>query len=101
MYTQPATAEQCLHNALKVVNAIHSLGIDYDIQAIDITDPNPISLMLLSVHLYFNLPQYLPKSTVDFVGGLHSTVLRQVRFTTPHISDHLICLIHIKSSNKL
>ena len=32
MYTQPASAEQCLHNALKVVNAIRFIGIEYDIQ---------------------------------------------------------------------
>ena len=32
MYTHPATAEQCLHNALKVVNAMRSVGVDYDIQ---------------------------------------------------------------------
>lgn len=78
MYTHPASAEQCLHNALKLVSALRLLGIDYDIQAIDITDPNPISLLLLVIHLYNNLPHYLPKGNVDFVGALHTMVLRQV-----------------------
>ena len=32
MYTHPATAEQCLHNALKIVNAMRYVGLDYDIQ---------------------------------------------------------------------
>lgn len=32
MYTHPATAEQCLHNALKITNAMRYAGIDYDIQ---------------------------------------------------------------------
>lgn len=32
MYTHPATAEQCLHNALKIVNAMRHVGLDYDIQ---------------------------------------------------------------------
>ena len=63
---------------LQVVNAMRAIGIDYDIQAIDITDPNPISLLLMCVHLYQNLPHYLPKTTVEFVGGLHATVQRQV-----------------------
>ena len=31
MYTHPTTAEQCLHNALKVVEAIRYLGMDYDV----------------------------------------------------------------------
>lgn len=79
MYTQPATAEQCLHNALKISSALRFIGIDYDIQAIDITDPNPIALMLLVLHLYNNLPQYIPKSSVEFVGTLHETVKRQVK----------------------
>ena len=78
MYTHPATAEQCLHNALKIVNAMRYAGIDYDIQAIDVTDPNPIPLLMLCVHLYQRLPQYLPKASVQFTGGLHSTVSRQV-----------------------
>lgn len=82
MYTHPATAEQCLHNALKVVNAMRFAGIDYDIQAIDITDPNPIALLLLCTHLYQRLPQYLPKATVEFSGPLHSTVSRQVTSTS-------------------
>ena len=83
MYTQPTTAEQCLHNALKVVHALHYLRIEYDIQAIDITDPNPVSLLLLCHHLYENLPPYLPKANVEFVGGLHQTVLRQVKLSNP------------------
>lgn len=32
MYTHPSTAEQCLHNALKIVNAMRYVGVDYDIQ---------------------------------------------------------------------
>ena len=32
MYTHHSTAEQGLHNALKVVNALQEIGIDYDIQ---------------------------------------------------------------------
>jgi hypothetical protein len=84
MYTQPSTAEQCLHNALKVSNAMKYIGIEYDIQAIDITDPNPISLMLLCAHLYQRMPQYIPKTSVEFTGELHSTVMRQVSFSRLH-----------------
>ncbi|PIK59126.1 hypothetical protein BSL78_03931 [Apostichopus japonicus] len=83
MYTHPSTAEQCLHNALKVVTAFRYIGLDYDIQAIDITDPNPVSLLMLCVHLYQRLPQYTPKTTVEFVGTLHETVIRQVQLSNP------------------
>lgn len=32
MYTHPSTAEQCLHNALKVTSALKQIGLEYDIQ---------------------------------------------------------------------
>lgn len=32
MYTCPSKAEQCLHNVLKVVEALRHIGLDYDIQ---------------------------------------------------------------------
>ncbi|XP_052708553.1 cilia and flagella-associated protein 47-like isoform X1 [Crassostrea angulata] len=83
MYTHPSTAEQCLHNALKIVNAMRYVGVDYDIQAIDITDPNPIALLMLCVHLYQKIPQFLPKATVEFSGRLHTTVCRQVKLSNP------------------
>ena len=68
----------CLLIIYQVVNAMRYIGLDYDIQAIDITDPNPIALMMLSVYIYQKLPLYLPKSTVTFVGSLHQAVQRQV-----------------------
>ena len=53
MYTAPATPEQCLHNTLILVKAIRSIGLDYDIQATDITDPNPIALLMVSLKVCF------------------------------------------------
>ena len=44
------------------------------------TDPNPIALLMLCIHLYQRLPQYLPKASVQFTGGLHCTVSRQVQY---------------------
>ncbi|XP_076467202.1 cilia and flagella-associated protein 47-like [Babylonia areolata] len=83
MYTQPSTAEQCLHNALKIVTAMRYAGMDYDVQAVDITDPNPIMMLLLVVQLFQTLPCYLPKATMEFTGSLHSTVTRQVKVSNP------------------
>ncbi|KAF6028085.1 CHDC2 [Bugula neritina] len=65
-------------NILQVVNAMRYIGIDYDIQAIDITDPNPVSLLMLCVYLCQKLPMYLPKITVTLSGALHQTVQRQI-----------------------
>ncbi|CAL1538368.1 unnamed protein product [Lymnaea stagnalis] len=87
MYTHPVTAEQCLHNALKVITAMKYAAIDFDIQAIDITDPNPINLLLLLVNLYQRLPSYLPKTTIEFVGTLHQPVIRQVKVTNTSVKS--------------
>lgn len=35
-------------------------------------------MLILCVHLYETLPQYLPKDTIEFVGGLHATIVKQV-----------------------
>ena len=55
MYTAPATPEQCLHNTLILVKAMRSVGIDYDIQATDITDPNPIALLMVRKYIHNNM----------------------------------------------
>ena len=48
MYTAPSSPEQCLHNTLIFVKSLRNVGMDYDIQATDITDPNPIALLMVS-----------------------------------------------------
>jgi hypothetical protein len=42
MYVMADTAEKCFHNALILIDSIRELGLDYDINSLDITDPNPI-----------------------------------------------------------
>ena len=79
MYTDPTTPEQCLHNALKIVSALRAIGLEFDIQAIEITDPNPLSLLLLVYELYQKLPYYLPKEVVHFEGQMHGISTRQIR----------------------
>uniref|UniRef100_UPI00398E85F1 cilia- and flagella-associated protein 47-like isoform X2 n=1 Tax=Pristiophorus japonicus TaxID=55135 RepID=UPI00398E85F1 len=83
MYTSPATPEQCLHNSLVLLNAFYAIGLDFDIQATDISDPNPIMMLMLCVYLYERLPSYLPKMTVEFTGDLHATIVKQVRLQNP------------------
>ena len=53
MYTHPATAEQCLHNALKIVNAMRFAGIDYDIQV--------SSFNILLKHIYTGGTGFTPR----------------------------------------
>ncbi|XP_023779114.1 cilia- and flagella-associated protein 47 [Cyanistes caeruleus] len=83
MYTNPKTYEQFLHNSLILVKALHAISLDLDIKATDICDPNPVMMLILCVHLYDTLPQYLPKSSIEFTGPLHATIVKQVRLKNP------------------
>ncbi|XP_039602238.1 cilia- and flagella-associated protein 47-like [Polypterus senegalus] len=78
IYTNPTSLEQCLHNALLLVKAFHAINLEIDVQATDISDPNPIMMIMLCVYLYEKLPQYVPKKTIEFSVGLHCSSIRQV-----------------------
>lgn len=64
-------------------------------QPTDLTEPNPITLLLLCIHLYQRLPHYLPRATVKFEGPLHGRVTKHVGFDfclfrRIQLSSHLI-----------
>ena len=60
------------------------------LQAVDLTDPNPISLLLFCTHLYLNLPQYIPKCCVEFLGGLDEKVVKMVSLDMKGIGYALV-----------
>ncbi|KAK5847639.1 hypothetical protein PBY51_016749 [Eleginops maclovinus] len=83
MYTTTNSLEQTLHNNIIVAQALTALSLNLDVQPIDLSDPNPVQMLMLCVHLYERLPQYLPLQTITLSGGLHSTLRKQVRLTSP------------------
>ena len=78
MYVMADTAEKCFHNALILIDSIRELGLDYDINSLDITDPNPIAMILFCAFLYDKLPNYVPSATIEFSSPLHQTVNKKV-----------------------
>ena len=58
------------------------LQIDYDLEATDITDPNPVSMIMLVNHLHEILPKYNPamnnQSEVVFEAGLGQTQTKDI-----------------------
>ena len=48
------------YNRLVIVDIMRQLQIDYDLEATDITDPNPVAMILLVNHLREILPKYKP-----------------------------------------
>lgn len=83
MYVHPTSGEQYLQNALILVTCLLQLGLEYDLQALDITRADPICMCLLVCHLYEHLPDYLSKGTIQFGGILHEPSTSQVKITNP------------------
>ncbi|KAM4602134.1 cilia and flagella-associated protein 47-like [Polymixia lowei] len=83
MYIRGSSLEQILHNNIILVQALTALCLNIDIQPTDLSDPNPVQMLMLCVHLYERLPQYLPLCTVRLSGDLHSTFSKQVRLKNP------------------
>ncbi|XP_068446525.1 cilia- and flagella-associated protein 47-like isoform X2 [Clinocottus analis] len=83
MYSTTGSLEQILHNNIIVAQVLTALGLNIDVQPTDLSDPNPVQMVILCVHLYERLPQYLPLRTVTLSGSLHSTFSKQVRLKSP------------------
>ncbi|XP_032362160.1 cilia- and flagella-associated protein 47 isoform X3 [Etheostoma spectabile] len=83
MYTTTSSLEQILHNNIIVVQALTALFLNLDVQPTDLSDPNPVQMLMLCVHLYERLPQYLPLHTVTLSGGLHCIFRKQVHLKNP------------------
>ncbi|CAF0834043.1 unnamed protein product [Brachionus calyciflorus] len=83
MYVTADTAEKCFHNALILIECCRKIGLDYDINSLDITDPNSISLILFSAFLFHKLPNYLPSTTIDFSSPLHQVATKHIKISNP------------------
>ncbi|XP_055360929.1 cilia- and flagella-associated protein 47-like isoform X3 [Betta splendens] len=83
MYITTSSQEQILHNNIIVIQALTALSLNIDVQPTDLSDPNPVQMLMLCAHLYERLPQYLPQHTITLSGSLHSTFTKQVRLKNP------------------
>ncbi|XP_046887323.1 cilia- and flagella-associated protein 47-like [Hypomesus transpacificus] len=83
MYTNSCSLEQNLHNNIILCQALQTLVLGLDIQPTELSDPNPVLMLMLCVHLYEHLPQYLPRRTLTLSGSLHSSFTKQVRLRSP------------------
>ncbi|XP_061833957.1 cilia- and flagella-associated protein 47-like [Nerophis lumbriciformis] len=83
MYTKTSTLEQILHNNIIVIQALTTLSLNIDLQPTDLTDPNPVQMLMLCVHLYERLPQYRPVNTITLSGSLNSTFSKKVHMKNP------------------
>jgi hypothetical protein len=78
MYLIANTAEKCFHNALILIDCCRKIGLDYDINSLDITDPNPIAMILFCAFLFQKLPSYISTTKIEFTSPLHQVLNKKV-----------------------
>ncbi|XP_057679008.1 cilia- and flagella-associated protein 47-like isoform X2 [Corythoichthys intestinalis] len=83
MYTTTHTLEQILHNNIIIIQALTMLSLNMDLKPTDLSDPNPVQMLMLCVLLYERLPQYQPINTISLSGGLNKTLSKQVYLKNP------------------
>ncbi len=85
----PTTPEHARQNAERVVAAMRDLGLDLPLSPNRIATPGSSSppdardMLLLVLYLYQNLPQYLPRTTIEFAGVLGQTIVKSIELRNP------------------
>ncbi|RHY34023.1 hypothetical protein DYB32_001211 [Aphanomyces invadans] len=80
---KPTSAEHCLDNATCLRNALSCLGMDYGAPADQLCNLSLPSTVLLLLHLYQNVPQFIPKTTIEFKGVLGQTIQKSIELKNP------------------
>ncbi len=79
----PASDEDNKLNATKFIGGMRELGLDLSISPSSFTHPNGLNMLLLVIYLYQNLPQYIPKTTIEFYGFLGERVVKNIELRNP------------------
>ena len=82
----PETEEHIRQNAERIVAAMRDLGLELPLSPARIcTKPCPDArdMLLVVLYLYQNLPQYLPRTTIEFSGVLSQTITKSIELRNP------------------
>lgn len=71
------------HNASLITSVLKESQLDYDIGIKDIVRANPLDMLLFCIFLYHNLPQFVPKTTIVFEGGLLEKIEKVIELSNP------------------
>lgn len=77
------TRGQYEENARKVISAMQYLELDVVPSVADLVEPEAQSLLLVVMSLYTVLPTYVPKATLEFVGRLNESCVKNVELSNP------------------
>ncbi|OQS03556.1 hypothetical protein THRCLA_04122 [Thraustotheca clavata] len=82
-HRNPTTQDQILENASALRNALSLLGLDYGLAPELLISLSFPSTILLILHLYQNVPQFIPKTTIEFKGILGQTIQKSIELKNP------------------
>ncbi|KDO33411.1 hypothetical protein SPRG_02218 [Saprolegnia parasitica CBS 223.65] len=82
-HRNPMTPEHVLENASSLRNALSLLGLDYGLAPELLCSLSLPSTILLVLHLYQNVPQFIPKTTIEFKGILGQTITKSIELKNP------------------
>ena len=75
--------EQVLHNAKKLIDTIHEIGLTTHLTPSDLANPSARELLLFCVQLYQGLPHYVPKAQIEFPAVLGDLVTKNIELSNP------------------
>lgn len=73
--------EDILRNFECISKASMDYGVQDSMQKEDFLEPCNIKMLLLSLHLFHTLPDYIPQQTIMFSCYLHETVTKEIVLT--------------------
>jgi hypothetical protein len=75
--------EQASENRNKAVQAMEELGLGFGLSPDEIANVEPRVGLLLVLYLYQQLPQFMPKTTIEFSGALGVPILKSIELRNP------------------
>ena len=83
VHQSPETLEECESNVRKAMDALRELGLDFSMDSMAVLEPDPRDMLLFVLFLYQNLPQFIPKTEVEFFGTLGARVVKTIELRNP------------------
>lgn len=89
LFPAPCSPQQAVANQRRVLSTLDGLGLSFSamnraiVLAEMIQASSARELLLFSLFLYQNLPHYVPKANVGFVGGLHERLGKSIELFNP------------------
>ncbi|MEW5311269.1 MAG: hypothetical protein WDW38_002999 [Sanguina aurantia] len=72
-----------LDNAEVIIKILAELGLSFDITPCEMCEPDPREMMILVLYLYLTLPQFVPRTTIDFHCKLGETQVKELELSNP------------------